>query len=39
LSLKVKIGTARNVVQGTYAERVYAKTPENLPHCHVPLSL
>jgi hypothetical protein len=30
---------ARNVLQGTYAEPVYAKTPENPPHCHVPLNL
>jgi hypothetical protein len=34
---EAKIGTARNVVLGTYAEPVYAKTPENPPHCHVPL--
>ncbi len=34
---KVKIGTARNVVEGTNAEPIYAKTSENRPHCHVPL--
>ena len=36
---EVKIGTARNVVWGTYAEPIYAKTPENPPRCHVPLTL
>ncbi len=36
---EAKIGTARNVVQGTYAEPVHAKTPENPPHCHVPLNV
>jgi hypothetical protein len=35
---EAKIGTARNVVQGTYAEPIYAKTPENPPRCHVPLT-
>jgi hypothetical protein len=35
---EAKIGTARNVVQGTYAEPIYAKIPENPPRCHVPLS-
>jgi hypothetical protein len=34
---EVKIGTARNVVYGTYVEPIYAKTPENPPRCHVPL--
>ncbi len=34
---EVKIGTARNVVYRTYAEPIYAKTPENPPRCHVPL--
>jgi hypothetical protein len=23
----------------TYAEQIYAKTPENPPHCHVPLNI
>ncbi len=32
-----QIGTARNVVQGTNAEPIYAKTLENRPHCNVPL--
>ncbi len=36
---EVKIGTARNVVYGTYAEPIYAKNPENPPGCHVPLSV
>ncbi len=35
---EAKIGTARNVVYWTYAEPVYAKTQENPPHCHVPLT-
>jgi hypothetical protein len=35
---EAKIGTAQNVVGWTYAETIYAKTPENPPHCHVPLS-
>jgi hypothetical protein len=26
-------------VQGTYAKPVYAKTPENPPHCHIPLNV
>ncbi len=34
---EAKTGTARNVVEGTYAEPVYAKTSENPTHCHVPL--
>jgi hypothetical protein len=34
---EAKIGTAQNLVQWTFAEQVYAKTPENPPHCHVPL--
>ncbi len=36
---EAQIGTARNVVEGTYAEPISAKTPENPPRCHVPLSL
>ncbi len=28
----------RAVVVERYAEPVYAKTPENPPHCHVPLN-
>jgi hypothetical protein len=24
-------------VEGTYAEPIYARTPENPPRCHVPL--
>jgi hypothetical protein len=28
---------AQNVVYGTYAEPIYAKTPENPLRCHVPL--
>jgi hypothetical protein len=36
-NLKPKIGTAQNVVQGTYAEPIHAKTSKNRPHCHVPL--
>ncbi len=35
---EAKIGSAPNVVWGTYAEPIYAKTSENRPHCHVPLS-
>ncbi len=35
---EAQIGTARNVVYGTYAEPISAKTPENPPRCHVPLS-
>ncbi len=35
---EAKIGTARNVyVYGTYAQPIYAKTPEIPPRCHVPL--
>ncbi len=34
--LEVKIGTARKVVQRIYEDPIYAKTPENPPHCHVP---
>jgi hypothetical protein len=34
---EAKIGTAQNVVQGTYAEPIYAKTPENPPCFYVPL--
>jgi hypothetical protein len=34
---EAKIGTARNVVSGTYAEPIYTKTPENPSRCHVPL--
>jgi hypothetical protein len=36
---EAKIGTARNVVKRTYAELIYAKTPENPPRCHVPLNV
>ncbi len=32
-----KIGTARNVVLGTLAKAIYAKTSENSVRCHVPL--
>jgi hypothetical protein len=35
---EAQIGTARNVVQGTYAVLISAKTPENQSRCHVPLS-
>jgi hypothetical protein len=34
---EAKIGTARKVVSGTHEEPISAKTPENPPHCHVPL--
>jgi hypothetical protein len=34
---EAKIGTARNVVKGTHEELISANTPENPPHCHVPL--
>ncbi len=34
---EAKIGTARNVVYGTYAEPIYAKTSENPVRFHVPL--
>ncbi len=34
---KAKIGTARNVMKGTYAKPIYAKTSENSVRCHVPL--
>jgi hypothetical protein len=33
---EAKIGMAQNVLKGTYAEPISAKTPENPPHCHVP---
>jgi hypothetical protein len=33
-----QIGTARNAEYGTYAEPISAKTPENPPRCHVPLT-
>jgi hypothetical protein len=36
--LEAKIGTARKVVKGIYEEPISAKTPENPPHCHVPLN-
>ncbi len=32
---EAKIGTARNVVYGTYAVPIYAKTPENPPLCYM----
>jgi hypothetical protein len=35
---EAQIGTGRNVVKGTYAEPISAKTPENPPRCHVPLT-
>ncbi len=35
---EAQIGTARNVVYWTYAEPISAKTPENPPRCHVPLT-
>ncbi len=38
LENEAQIGTARDVVQGTYDEPISAKTPENPPRCHVPLS-
>ncbi len=34
---EAQIGTARNVVWGTYVIPISAKTPENPPRCHVPL--
>jgi hypothetical protein len=34
---EAKIGTARKVVLGTHEEPISAKTPDNPPHCHVPL--
>ena len=34
---EAKIGTARNVVYGTYAEPINAKTLENPVRFHVPL--
>ena len=34
---EAQIGTTRNVVWGTYAEPIFAKTQKNLPRCHVPL--
>jgi hypothetical protein len=34
---EAKIRTAGKVVQGIYEEPISAKTPENPPHCHVPL--
>ncbi len=34
---EAKIGTARKLVKGTHEELISAKTPENPPHCHVPL--
>jgi hypothetical protein len=36
---EAKVGKAQNVVQGTYAEPINAKTPENPPRCHVTLNL
>ncbi len=38
LEFEAKIGTARNVVQGTWTKAIYEKNSENLVHCHVPLS-
>jgi hypothetical protein len=35
---EAQIGTAQNVVYGTNAVPISAKTPENPPRCHVPLS-
>jgi hypothetical protein len=35
---EAQIGTAQNVVKGTYAEPISAKTPENPPRCLVPLT-
>ena len=34
---EAKSGTARKVVEGIYEDPISAKTPENPPHCHVPL--
>jgi hypothetical protein len=34
---EAKIGTAQKVVLGTHEEQISAKSPENPPHCHVPL--
>ncbi len=34
---EAKIRTARKVVYGIYEEPISAKSPENPPHCHVPL--
>ncbi len=34
---EAKIGRARKVLWGIYEEPISAKTPENPPHCHVPL--
>ncbi len=34
---EAQIETAWNVVQGTFAEPISAKTLENPPRCHVPL--
>jgi hypothetical protein len=36
---EAKIGTTRHVEKGTYAEPIYAETPENPPSCHVPLNI
>ncbi len=36
--LEAKSGTARKVVWGIHEDPISAKTPENPPHCHVPLS-
>ncbi len=35
---EVKSGTARRVVLENYEDPISAKTPENPPHCHVPLN-
>ncbi len=36
---EAKSGTARKVVYWIYEEPISTKTPEILPHCHVPLTL
>ncbi len=35
---EAKSGTARKVVWGIYEDPISAKTPDNPPHCHVPLT-
>ncbi len=35
---EAKSGTALKAVYGIYEDPISAKTPENPPHCHVPLS-